>query len=63
MTAWADLTTFTIQFSIYNFGIDYLFIMLPHTPTLTHTHVPSAPELDKSKAYAIPLVRLLPKAS
>ena len=55
MIAWADLTTFTIQFSIYNFDINYLFTSLPHTHTHTHTRVPSVPELDKSKAYATPL--------
>jgi hypothetical protein len=49
------LTTFTIQISMLNYEIDYLFILLPHT----HTHVPSVPELNKSKAYVILLVRPL----
>jgi hypothetical protein len=59
VTAWADLTTFTIQFNISNLEIDYLFILLPHTYTHTPTCTFSA-ELDKSMVYAIPLVRPLP---
>jgi hypothetical protein len=49
VTTWVDLTTFTIQFNISNLEIDYLFILLP--PTQTHTHVPSVPELDKSRPF------------